>query len=133
MALFSKQKKQQSTEQNEATKNVQEVSFPIIEHAYDAGDYVEAAIMMKVLMEYYGERKRKNHKQKGREFVYFILGSKHKDLKNVGYTHWVNMNKIIKSKKTAVYPYHKQNLRNAIDFFKKEMRSLNTLKTIIVH
>lgn len=65
--------------------------------------------------------------------MYFVLSNKHKNLKNVGHTHWVNINKIIQSRKQAVYPYHKQNLRNAIDFFKKEIKSLNTLKVYIVH
>lgn len=133
MKKLKKSSKKESNDQKETTKNIKDVSMPIIEHAYGAGDYVEAAIMLKELLEHYGERKKKNHRTKGREFMYFILSNKHKNLKNVGHTHWVNINKIIQSRKHAGYPYHKQNLRNAIDFFKKEIKSLNTLKVYIVH
>ena len=128
-----KTKKSDVQKTESPAKNVQEVTISIIEHAYDAGEYVDAAIMLRELLEYYGERKKKNHRNKGREFIYFILSSKHKDLKNVGHTHWVNINKIIKSRNKVVYPYHKQNLQKAIDFFKKEIKSLNSLRTIIVH
>jgi len=135
MSLFSKLKNQKSEEtiENKEVDNVQRVSMSIIEQAYDSEKFVDAAIMLKVLIEYYGEHKKNNHRYKGREFMFFIMSNKHKDLKNVGYSHWVNLGKLIQSKNKAVYPYHKQNLRNAIDFFKKEIKSLSNMKTIIRH
>lgn len=130
MAFFGKLKKQEKP--SESDHNVKKVSMTDLEHAYEEDQFVEAASMLHTLLEYYGERKKKNHKFHGREFIHFILSNKHKDLKNVGYTHWVNINKIILHKSKAVYPYHKENLRKAIDFFKKEIKSLNTMKTYVV-
>lgn len=116
---------------NEEKDNVQQVSMYQIEHAYEKGEFLDAAEMLHILLEYYGEHKKKNHRYKGREFIHFILKTKHKDLKTIGYNHWVNLNKITHSSKKVIYPYHKQNLLNAIEFFKKEIKSLNNIKTYI--
>jgi hypothetical protein len=103
------------------------VSIFTMETKYDSDDLVGAAKDLKVLLELYGASKKQNHRYKGREFIYFILSSKHKDLKTIGYTHWKNINQIITLNHKKAYPYHKINLRNAMDFFKKEIRSLNNI------
>jgi hypothetical protein len=102
-----------------------------MEKRYEEDDLVEAAYILQNLLEIYGTQKRKNHRLKGREFIHFILSSKHKDLKNVGYTHWQNINKIIHLNQEKPYPYHKQNLRKAMDFFEKELKSINAIDMVI--
>ncbi|MBN2604964.1 MAG: hypothetical protein JXR62_03985 [Bacilli bacterium] len=108
------------------TVNVREM-----EKLYEADDFAAAAQMLIDLLEIYGVRKKKNHRLKGREFIHFILSHKHKDLKNIGYTHWQNLNKILHVNHDKVYPYHKENLRNAMDFFRKEITSINSLDIVI--
>lgn len=104
------------------------ISVSSMEAKYDEEDYMGAAKELILLLEQYGRRKNKNHRNKGRDFAHFILGSKHKDLKNIGYTHWQNLNKFIELNQVKVYPYHKTNLRNAMDFFKKQIKGLNEIK-----
>ncbi|MFP4478352.1 MAG: hypothetical protein ACLFPM_02840 [Candidatus Izemoplasmatales bacterium] len=104
------------------------ISVPSMEANYEEGNYMEAAKNLKQLLERYGERKKKNHRRKGREFIHFILSNKHKDLKNIGYAHWENIEKFIKLNQDKVYEYHKKNLRKAMDFFEKEIKSLNEIK-----
>ena len=113
--------------QEQLKEGMKNVSVAAMEHRYQLDDLVGAAAILRNLLELYGENKRKNHRTKGREFIHFILGSKHKDLKTQGYAHWQNMNKIIHLKKTAAYPYHKKNLRQAMDFFKKEIKGINAI------
>jgi MinD-like ATPase involved in chromosome partitioning or flagellar assembly len=119
------------TEIVETSKIVNRANTDEMEKSYNNDDFVHSALILKILLEVYGERKKKNHRQKGREFIQFILSNKHKDLKTIGYTHWQNINKIIQTKHTKVYPYHKNNLRNAIDFFTKEVRSINSINVNI--
>ncbi len=119
------------TEIVETSKIVNRANTDEMEKSYNNDDFVHSALILKILLEVYGERKKKNHRQKGREFIQFILSNKHKDLKTIGYTHWQNINKIIQTKHTKVYPYHKKNLRNAIDFFTKEVRSINSINVNI--
>jgi hypothetical protein len=106
------------------------ISLVSMEEKFQNEDYMAAAYELKSLLERYGRRKRKNHRYKGREFIYFILSNKHKDLKNTGYSHWENLNNFIKLNQTKVYPYHKTNLRNAMDFFEKEIKGLREIKII---
>ena len=103
------------------------ISMPTMEARYEAGDIVGAAYVLRELLEAYGQGKKKNHRQKGREFIHFILSNKHKDLKNLGYTHWKNINKVIHLNQTKVYPYHQQNVRKAMDFFEKEIKGIRTI------
>ena len=98
---------------------------------FDNDDFVKSAIILKTLLEVYGIKKNKTHRYKGREFVYFILSNKHKDLKNIGYTHWQNINKIIQKKQNQSYPYYKKSMKNAIAFYTKEIRSINSLNVYI--
>jgi hypothetical protein len=119
------------TEIVETSKKVNRANTDEMEKSYNNDDFVHSALILKILLEVYGERKKKNHRQKGREFIQFILSNKHKDLKTIGYTHWQNINKIIQTKHTKVYPYHKKNLRNAIDFFTKEVKSINSINVDI--
>jgi len=111
----------------ETSKKVKRANTDEMEKSYNNDDFVHSAVILKALLEVYGERKKKNHRQKGREFISFILSNKHKDLKTIGYAHWQNINKIISTNHSKVYPYHKKNLRNAIDFFTKEIKSINTI------
>ncbi|MBN2540522.1 MAG: hypothetical protein JXB08_03250 [Bacilli bacterium] len=98
-----------------------------MEEKYEMDDLVGAAKDLKMLLEDYGRKKRKNHRYKGREFIHFILSNKHKDLKKAGYQHWQNINQIITANYDKVYPYHKVNLRKAMDFFRKEIKNINSL------
>ncbi|QWC00173.1 hypothetical protein KHQ88_01000 [Mycoplasmatota bacterium] len=131
MAILEKVKK---LTKNIFTSNDQDVdslnliSVENMETKYRQEDYMGAAKDLKLLLERYGRRKRKNHRYKGREFIYFILSNKHKDLKNTGYTHWENIEKFIKLNQNKVYEYHRKNLRNAMDFFEKEVKSINEIK-----
>ena len=106
------------------------VSVAIMEKKYEEDDLVGAAKDLKVLLEHYGTSIKKNHRHKGREFIHFILTSKHKNLKNQGYKHWQNLNQIIILNHKKVYPYHKNNLREAMTFFEKEIKSINSIHTI---
>ncbi|MDD3477657.1 MAG: hypothetical protein PHP32_02165 [Candidatus Izemoplasmatales bacterium] len=101
------------------------VSLEEIRKHYDADELNVAAKDLKLLLELYGKRKSKKHKFKGREFIDFILGSKHKDQKNAGFQHWQNIVQIIESNKTKAYPYYKEKMKDAIDFFSKEIRDIN--------
>ncbi len=103
------------------------ISILTMEAKFEEENLVEAAKDLKELLEAYGQRKKKNHRYKGREFIHFILSHKHKDLKSTGYRHWKNINQIIQLNQAKVYPYHKNNLRNAMDFFMKETKSINTI------
>ncbi|MFW5794265.1 MAG: hypothetical protein ACOCV1_02170 [Bacillota bacterium] len=118
-SIFSK-----SNDENEIPDNI---SIASMEAKYENEDYMGAAKDLKNLLERYGRRKRKNHRYKGREFIYFILSNKHKDLKNIGYMHWKNLNKFFKLNQTKVYPYHKKNLRKAMTFFKNEIKGLSEI------
>lgn len=133
LPFFGKNKDVIKEASNEQENNIQLVSYSVIESAFEKGEFLESALMLNTLLEFYGEKKKKDHRYKGREFIHFILSAKHKDLKNIGYTHWVNIGKIIHSSKKSVYPYHQENLKNAIEFFKKEIKSLSNLKTYIRH
>jgi len=104
------------------------ISIPSMELKYENEDYIGAARELKSLLEVYGRRKRKNHRYKGRVFISFILSNKHQDLKTIGYTHWENLVDFIKLNHTKVYPYHKNNLRNAMTFFEKEVKGLYDIK-----
>ena len=106
------------------------ISVTSMNMKFEKEDLMGAAKDLKNLLEAYGRRKRKNHRYKGREFIYFILSNKHKDLKNTGYTHWQNLNQFIKLNHTTVYPYHKENLRKAITFFEKEIKGLSEIKLL---
>lgn len=104
------------------------ISVQSMEMKYEKEDYIGAARDLKSLLEAYGRRKSKNHHYKGRVFISFILSNKHQDLKNVGYTHWDNLIDFIKLNHVKVYPYHKNNLRNAMTFFEKEVKGLYDIK-----
>jgi len=120
--IFKKKSKNTETSTKARRANTDEM-----EKSYNNEDFVHSAMILKTLLEVYGERKKKNHRRKGREFISFILSNKHKDLKTIGYTHWQNLTKIVQIKNTKVYPYHKKNLRNAIDFYRKEIKSINSI------
>lgn len=104
------------------------ITMASVETKFEAEAYNEAAKDLINLLETYGRRKRKNHRYKGREFIFFILSNKHKDLKTTGYTHWQNLNHFVKLNHSKVYPYHKNNLRKALDFFKTEIKGLYEIK-----
>jgi len=104
------------------------LSVGSIEEKYASGDYLGAARDLKSLLETYGRRKQKNHRYKGRVFIHFILSNKHKDLKNTGYIHWQNLNDYLRLNQAKIYPYHKNNLRNALDFFEQEIKGLYEIK-----
>ncbi len=128
---FKKVFKGNTKKTEEAKEGSRKINVPLMEKKYEEDDLVEAAFILQNLLEIYGTQKRKNHRLKGREFIHFILSSKHKDLKNIGYTHWENINKIIHLNQEKPYPYHKQNLRKAMDFFEKELRSINAIDMVI--
>ncbi len=123
-------KKKEKTEKDLDIES-RRVSVAHMESRFAEEDLVGAAKILKNLLEVYAYRKRKNHRTKGREFIHFILSNKHKDLKNTGYTHWQNFTQIILLNHKKAYPYHKKNLREAMDFFEKEIRGLNTIDVII--
>jgi len=129
MSFLEKLKSFFKVEKKEA-EQVDVISIQSMEAKYENEAYMDAAKDLKALLERYGRRKRKNHRYKGREFIYFILSHKHKDLKNIGYSHWQNLNRFMKMNKSKVYPYHKKNLRQAMDFFEKEIKGLNEIKII---
>jgi len=122
--LFSKKEKANPKQDSNL------ISLESMEKHYEEGKYMEAAQELKILLERYGKRKRKNHRYKGREFIYFVLSHKHKNLKNAGYMHWKNLNRFMELNKDKVYPYHQKNLRDAMDFFKREVKSLREIKYI---
>ncbi len=124
MGLFGKREKQP----REVDLSSNEVSIEMVEARWEADDLVESAKDLKELIEYYGTRKKKNHRYKGRVFIEFILSNKHKNLKNTGYMHWEHINEIIQKNQTKVYPYNKENLRKAVDFFKSEVKSINSYR-----
>jgi len=119
--LFAKKEPEPKKEKKEIIK----VSLISMEKKFENEDLVGAARDLKILLEYFGEQKKQNHRYKGREFISFILSNKHKDLKNIGYTHWQNINQIIQLNQKKVYPYHKNNLRSAITFFETEIKGIN--------
>ncbi len=102
-----------------------------MEKMYEDDDLVNASILLRHLLEIYGTQKKKNNRLKGREFIHFVLRSKHKDLKSNGYTHWQNINKIIHLNQPKPYPYHKKNLREAMDFYEKELKGIKAIDMII--
>ncbi len=119
--------KKSPVHKEEATGGTLKVNVKMMEKHFKADDLVRCSIVLKHLLEIYGTQKKKNHRLKGREFVYFILSSKHKDLKNLGYSHWKKINKIIYLNQSKSYPYHKQNLSKAMDFFKKELKGIDSI------
>lgn len=130
MALFSSIKewsKKRTEKKEKVVDNSNRVTVDIMESKFENDDLVGAAKDLKLLLEIYGIRKKKNHRYKGRTFIYFILSNKHKEHKNVGYKHWQNLTQIIQLNHKKVYPYHKKNLRNAMDFFKKEIRGISQI------
>jgi len=128
MALLDKIKKMfQKKDRVKENQTYRIVSLSEIEKKYEADDFVSAAKDLKTLLDFYGKRKNRNHKFKGREFIDFILSSKHKDLKNAGFMHWQDLAQIIQSNQAKVYPYYKKKLRDALDFFSKEIRDLNVI------
>lgn len=133
MALFENIKewaKKRSEKPKVEIDDSQRVTVDIMEAKFEKDDLVGAAKDLKLLLEIYGIRKKKNHRYKGRSFIYFILSNKHKDLKNIGYKHWQNLTQIIVLNHKKVYPYHKNNLRNAMDFFEKEIRGISQIDVI---
>lgn len=124
--LFQKKPKKESE-----PLNYRVISLDEIRKKFDEDDINNAARDLKTLLDLYGKRINKKHRYKGREFIDFILGSKHKDLKNVGYLHWQNVVQIIEANRPKVYPYYKQKLKEAIDFFSKEIRDINNLSFTI--
>ncbi len=130
-ANFLKKIFKKDSKTTEPTKKVKSSNVIEMKKCYDNDDFVGSAIILKTLLEVYGIKKRKTHHYKGREFVYFILSNKHKDLKNLGYAHWQNINKIIQKKQKQSFPYHKKNMKNAIDFYTKEIKSINSLNVYI--
>lgn len=111
----------------DAAEGLLRVNVTAMEKCYENEDLVGASVILKHLLEIYGTQKKKNHRLKGREFMFFILSSKHKDLKSVGYTHWQHINKIIHLNQSKPYPYHKENLRKAMDFFEKELKGIHVI------
>ncbi|XFA98708.1 hypothetical protein ACAG96_07510 [Candidatus Izemoplasma sp. B36] len=127
MSIFSKLKERaQNRKKSINPEDLNEVSVVSMEAKYEADDLVGASKDLKRLLEYYGQRKKSNHRYKGRNFIHFILSNKHKNLKNTGYEHWQNINQIISLNHKKVYPYHKENLRKAMDFFEKEVKTINS-------
>ena len=129
MSIFDKLKQRAENKKDERKNLALEsaiCSVISMEAKYDNDDLVGAAKDLKHLLEYYGTRKKQNHRYKGRAFIHFVLSNKHKDLKNTGYMHWENINRIIQLNQTKVYPYNKENLKKAIDFFKQEVKSINS-------
>ncbi|MDC7243698.1 MAG: hypothetical protein PQJ44_07160 [Sphaerochaetaceae bacterium] len=122
MALFKK-----TRTEKELVVEPHRISVDNMEARFAQDDLVGAAKDLKQLLEFYGYSKKHNHRYKGRSFIHFILSNKHKNLKNIGYTHWQNINQIIILNHKKVYPYHKQNLREAMDFFKKEVKNINSI------
>jgi hypothetical protein len=121
--LFSSKPKEHAT-------TGRRISVAAMEAYYAEDNLSAAASTLRQLLELYGKQKNKNHRTKGREFIHFLLSSKHKDLKNEGYVHWQNVQKILRLTHNKVYPYHKQNLRLAMDFFKRELKSIQTIDTV---
>lgn len=111
----------------EAAEGTLRVNVTAMEKCYEEEDLVGCSVILKHLLEIYGEQKKQNNRLKGREFISFILSNKHKDLKAIGYTHWQHMNKIIHLNQSKPYPYHKQNLRKAMDFFEKELKGIHVI------
>ena len=130
MAFTSKIKewfKKKTTRTVDINEESHRVSVSIMEKRFEVEDLVGTAKDLKNLLEIYGRSKKKTHRYKGREFIYFILSNKHKDLKNIGYKHWQNLNQIIQLNHTKVYPYHKKNLRNTMSFFEKEIKGISAI------
>lgn len=119
--------KNAAEESNEA--DYVRVNVTTMEEKYQEDDLVGAASILVHILEVYGEKKSKNHRLKGREFIHLILSRKHKDLKTIGYTHWENINKVIHLNQAKPYPYHKKNLRKAMDFYVKEIKGIKIIDT----
>ena len=124
---FKKMFKGKSNQIEENEEGKLRVSVINMEHKYKEDDLVSASIILRHLLEIYGAKKKKNNRLKGREFIHFILSNKHKDLKNEGYEHWQNINKIVHMNQSKTYPYHKDNLRKAIEFYKKEIKGIKVI------
>lgn len=125
--IFSKLFKGKEKQVEEVEEGTFRVNVTIMEKKFAEDDLVGAAVVLRHLLEIYGTQKKKNHRLKGREFIHFILSIKHKDLKTKGYTHWQNINKIIHLNQAHPYPYHKENLRKAMDFYKKELKGIKVI------
>ncbi len=135
MGLFDKfkslfQKKRKKPDKPNETLNI--ISVNSMEMKFENGDYSGAARDLKTLLEAYGRRKSKNHRYKGRTFIHFILSHRHKDLKNTGYIHWQNLIEFIRLNPAKAYPFHQNNLRNAMTFFEKEIKGLYDIKIPVV-
>ena len=118
-------------EVEETEEGILRINVSIMEKKYETDELVEASIILRHLLEIYGAQKKKNHRLKGREFIHFILSIKHKDLKTKGYKHWQNINKIIHLNQAHPYPYHKENLRKAMDFYEKEIKGIKSIDMIL--
>ncbi|MDC0558957.1 hypothetical protein OAO42_00945, partial [Candidatus Izimaplasma bacterium] len=70
--------KRKQSESDQLDEGLHRVNVSLMEKHYKADDLVGCAIILKHILEIYGEQKKKNHRLKGREFVHFILSSKHK-------------------------------------------------------
>lgn len=114
-----------------SAENYVEVNVTAMEEKYQEDDLVGAASMLIHILEKYGEKKSKNHRLKGRAFIHLILSRKHKDLKNIGYNHWENLNKMMRLNQSKPYPYHKKNLRKAMDFYLKEVKGIQIINTVM--
>lgn len=125
--LFQSKEPKAKKTTEKASEKTERITVITMEKKYEEDDLVGAAKDLKALLEYYGTRKKKNHRYKGREFIHFLLSNKHKDLKNIGYEHWQNINRIIQQNQDKVYPYHKNNLRKAMDFYESEIRDLKNM------
>jgi len=128
---FKKIFKGKASNEKGTEESLLRVNVKTMEKKYEENDFTGAAIVLRNLLEIYGTQKKKNHRLKGREFIEFILSNKHKDLKAIGYTHWQNIVKLIHLDHEKPYPYHKQNLRNAMDFFEKELKSIRSIDMVI--
>ena len=125
--FYKKMFKGNPSKKEQSASGLLRVNVRLMEKRFEENDLVSCSITLKHILEIYGTQKKKNHRLKGREFVHFILSNKHKELKNLGYSHWKKMNKIIHLNQSKPYPYHKQNLRKAMDFFEKELKGINAV------
>nr|HPJ23916.1 hypothetical protein [Bacillota bacterium] len=75
MTIFNKIKdlfKKDPTEKKSKPIDLTRVSVFSMEKKFEAEDLVGAAKDLKLLLESYGRSKKKNHRYKGREFIFFI-------------------------------------------------------------
>ena len=62
LPLFGKNKDVKKETSNEQEHNIQQVSYSIIENAFEKGEFLESAVMLSALLEFYGEKKKKDHR-----------------------------------------------------------------------